>query len=247
MRGACRRPSARRRRRTANRTRCGCASALPAANAGQSVADDLDVDVEACLDEPLFVGSDFGGSPGFGGPETLFEHGGGVIGALELTPHGDMHMAVGGVLPRGFMSSFNTAGLDALFWLHHANIDRLWTVWLKRDASHRDPTQGGWLTGVSFELHDENGAVVAMTASQVTDSENSRFGYRYQDESDPWRGRAARGAGATRCPGAGGAAFRGGAETRKDDDGESTPRRDGRCDRGGHEARGTAGHAPGRS
>ena len=38
------------------------------------------------------------------------------------------------------MGSFYTAGLDPLFWLHHANIDRLWEVWLSLDSGHVNPS-----------------------------------------------------------------------------------------------------------
>lgn len=42
---------------------------------------------------------------------------------LELGAHGDVHMAVGGT-----MSGISSPA-DPLFWLHHANIDRLWARW----------------------------------------------------------------------------------------------------------------------
>ena len=32
--------------------------------------------------------------------------------------------------------------LDPIFWLHHANIDRLWSLWNRRVAN---PTDGAWL------------------------------------------------------------------------------------------------------
>ena len=69
-----------------------------------------------------------GGTAGFGGPVTGWHHDPGVFGALEQTPHNDVHGLVGG--PSGFMGAFDTAPLDPVFWLHHANIDRLWAVWL---------------------------------------------------------------------------------------------------------------------
>jgi hypothetical protein len=47
-----------------------------------------------------------------------------------------MHVRVG-----GFMGAFNSAGLDPLFWLHHCNIDRLWEVWRKMSATHKDPVR----------------------------------------------------------------------------------------------------------
>lgn len=47
----------------------------------------------------------------------------------------------------GLMSSPVTAGLDPIFWLHHANIDRLWEVWRRGAASHVDPTIAKWADG----------------------------------------------------------------------------------------------------
>ena len=42
----------------------------------------------------------------------------------------------------GWMSAFATAAQDPIFWLHHANIDRLWEAWLALgdpdDPSNRD-------------------------------------------------------------------------------------------------------------
>ncbi|UXI04693.1 tyrosinase family protein [Photobacterium sp. TY1-4] len=65
--------------------------------------------VESVSDEPFF---EFGGSRDNDG------------GSLEGTPHNVIHNGVGGA-----MGSTLTAGLDPLFYLHHANIDRLWAIW----------------------------------------------------------------------------------------------------------------------
>jgi tyrosinase len=85
----------------------------------------------------------------------------------------------------GWMGSFNTAALDPIFWLHHANIDRLWTVWRRRKAGHLDPTEAGWLTNLSFEFHDATGQEVSFTSSQVVDTTVPLLSYRYEDEGDP--------------------------------------------------------------
>lgn len=161
----------------------------PGVNNGAIVADDDEVDIETCLSERSFVAQPAGGNPGFGGPRTLFNHGGGAVGFLERTPHGDVHVAVG-----GWMGRFNTAGLDPLFWLHHANIDRLWTVWQRRDPLHLDPSDTQWLNGVSFEFHDETGAVVTMTCDQVMDTAAEPLAYEYDDVSDPLAAGRTRGA-----------------------------------------------------
>jgi tyrosinase len=140
------------------------------------------VDVGTALREPLFTGRP-GGSPGFGGPSTVFNHAGGPVGSLELTPHGAMHVAVG-----GWMSAFNTAGLDPIFWLHHANIDRLWAVWRARDTGHRDPTVAQWRTSLSFSFRDARGRIVSLRPAQVVDTTAPPLGYRYEDVSDPLGG-----------------------------------------------------------
>ncbi|MFC5473551.1 tyrosinase family protein [Paraherbaspirillum soli] len=145
----------------------------------QSPEQDVDL---SCLGDALFVGLAEGGHPGFGGPSTRSpRHGGGPGGGLETTPHGDMHIAVGG--PAGFMSSFATAALDPIFWLHHANIDRLWDVWTGR-AGHANPTDKNWLTQ-RFEFHDKDAEAVALTPGQVLTTTVAPLAYRYEDVTDP--------------------------------------------------------------
>jgi len=88
-------------------------------------------------------------TPGFGGLKTGFSHGGNVSGALESKPHNIVHVDVGGQnsVGPGLMSDPDTAGLDPIFWLHHANIDRLWQVWNTMSSKHVDPTDAAWLNG----------------------------------------------------------------------------------------------------
>ncbi len=47
---------------------------------------------------------------------------------LELGPHAEVHVAVGGEDGSGTMNSPSSPA-DPIFWLHHANIDRLWADW----------------------------------------------------------------------------------------------------------------------
>lgn len=89
-------------------------------------------------------------SPGFGGVDTGFSHSGRTHGALETQPHDWVHGLVGGARNNdpnqpGLMSDPDTAGLDPIFWLHHANIDRLWESWNRSAASHTNPTASKWL------------------------------------------------------------------------------------------------------
>lgn len=78
------------------------------------------------------------------------------------------------------MSSFNTAALDPIFWLHHANIDRLWELWRRQDATHTDPIEGLWLTGAPFTFHDSDRSPVTITASQMVDIQSPLLNYDYE-------------------------------------------------------------------
>jgi tyrosinase len=99
----------------------------------------------------------------------------GFSSSLEGTPHGVVHTSVGGFT--GWMSAFETAALDPIFWLHHANIDRLWEVWLGLGAGNSNPTDPTWL-GTSFDFYDENGTTVSLTGQQVVDTAR-QLGYVY--------------------------------------------------------------------
>lgn len=154
-----------------------------AGNAGDLVGEEADVDVCSALHKTRFVSQGTGGDPGFGGGQSGFNHGrapGRIAGELERVPHGSMHGAVG-----GFMGFFDTAGLDPLFWLHHANIDRLWEVWRRRNPANVDPVQPLWLTGVSFPFHDKDGNVVTQTSSQFVNLADPLLDYGYEDVSNP--------------------------------------------------------------
>lgn len=101
------------------------------------------------LGDADFSGPGGGGSPGFGGVDTGFAHGGDTHGGIETQPHDWVHGLVGGGTRQqpGLMSNPDTAALDAIFWLHHANIDRLWVIWVANPASHGNPTDAKWKQG----------------------------------------------------------------------------------------------------
>lgn len=68
-----------------------------------------------------FIGGGSGGS-GFGG-------GPGRQGSFEAGPHNGVHNFVGGM-----MADPKSSPTDPVFWLHHANIDRLWGIWLAKNS-----------------------------------------------------------------------------------------------------------------
>jgi tyrosinase len=138
------------------------------------------VALAAALAEEDFTGSE-GVLSGFGGGVTNKSHGGGPRGSLENVPHGTVHGGVGG--DRGLMSAFDTAGLDPIFWLHHANIDRLWDVWLGLGGPRSNPTERRWLD-TSFTF-GQGAAAVTLAVRDVIDSKKAPLSYAYSDVSVP--------------------------------------------------------------
>lgn len=132
--------------------------------------------------ERIFTEDGGDGVAGFGGPDTGPVHFGPSAGALERSPHGSIHMAVGGVRPPfGLMSDPDTAALDPIFWLHHANVDRLWDGWLALGGPRANPTDASWLTQ-SFQF----GAgewFTKMKVADVLDSKAPPLSYEYPDLS----------------------------------------------------------------
>ncbi|RYZ59383.1 MAG: hypothetical protein EOP07_04185 [Proteobacteria bacterium] len=49
----------------------------------------------------------------------------GNVGRFEGTPHNGVHNTVGGI-----MANTTDSPRDPVFWLHHCNIDRVWTQWV---------------------------------------------------------------------------------------------------------------------
>jgi tyrosinase len=104
-----------------------------------------------CMANNVFTGNDsVTPPPGFGGPATGFSHDGSTSGNLESNPHNLVHVFVGGTAPGGatygLMSDPGIAGLDPIFYLHHANIDRMWAIW-NADPDNLNPSDPTWLNG----------------------------------------------------------------------------------------------------
>lgn len=105
----------------------------------------------------------------------------GFYTAIEGQPHNIMHNIIGGT---GLMSNASTAALDPIFWMHHCNIDRVWTRWIAlgranlSDAAFLDRVHRFW---------DEDGNAVEMTTREVMDTV-TRLDYRYDDATAPEAG-----------------------------------------------------------
>ena len=123
-----------------------------------------------------------------GGVATGFSHGGDIHGGIESQPHDMVHVLVGGGTRAkpGAMSVPDSAGLDPIFYLHHANIDRLWQVWRLNPPTHLDPVdQSNWVNGPAavgeraFAMPNPDGTTWTYTPGDVNDF--SKLDYSYDD------------------------------------------------------------------
>jgi hypothetical protein len=122
----------------------------------------------------------------FGGGRSAPAHFDGASGILELQPHNVIHTVIGGPRPRGTtgcaigqMTDPRCAALDPIFWLHHANIDRLWNRWLDLGGGRANPADNAWLSQ-QFGFFDETGTAVRMAVADVLDSA-TQLRYVYDD------------------------------------------------------------------
>jgi tyrosinase len=120
--------------------------------------------------------------PTFGGPKTGWTHNGPAFGRVEIEPHGLVHVDVGGrdgnPSTGGYMSFFELAGRDPVFWMHHANVDRLWEVW-RNQPGHSNPTDTDWL-GAPYSFGSGTWQTT-LTVAEVLDVTAPPLLYRYQD------------------------------------------------------------------
>lgn len=92
----------------------------------------------------------------------------------EDAPHNPVHDLIGGVMAT--MSSPE----DPIFWLHHANVDRLWVAWISAGGGRRMPatTSAYWAGNHTYTAS----LVMARTSTYST---RTTLGYRYAVETMP--------------------------------------------------------------
>ncbi|HKA02480.1 MAG TPA: tyrosinase family protein [Candidatus Solibacter sp.] len=120
--------------------------------------------IRNALHTPTFAGGP-GEPAGFQSGKAANHSSGSVEGVLESQPHDNVHGAMGGG-GGAFMIS-HLSPVDPIFFLHHANLDRLWDVWTRRQVALGRPTlpQGADLATWSDEqflfFSDEKGQPVS--------------------------------------------------------------------------------------
>lgn len=146
-----------------------CRSA-PTAGRGRSATDkfsqnDLDTYVGPAVINRILQNPDYatfgGGNPG--------------TGQLEATPHNFVHRWVGGPKQSNMVQTFSP--MDPIFWMHHANIDRLYSNWLARGFS--TPSSAQWRDRSFNDFYDidRNRVGSEFTCEKTRDS--TVMGYVY--------------------------------------------------------------------
>jgi len=147
-------------------------SRLAAVNSGtDQLSTSVVVDgLTASLANTVFA--DFGPVSTFGGQAlNAPAHRSTPHGTLEAVPHDVVHTFVGGNL-----ALVDTAARDPIFFCHHANVDRLWVVWLRMGQGRANSANDAWLNQ-SFTFYDENKKKIDITVRQILDP--SALGYTY--------------------------------------------------------------------
>ena len=150
-------------------------------------------DATAALQRPHFANQQDSARVSFGGGvledatnQALFHDQTSEHGQLDVQPHGSVHGQV-----HGAMALFQTAGLDPVFWMHHANVDRLWETYA-RDLGHGYPFADGRGVGTAahaswtsrrFAFVAGDGSPRTWTAPEVLDT--AALGYAYDSTAPP--------------------------------------------------------------
>ncbi|PIN14147.1 Catechol oxidase [Handroanthus impetiginosus] len=110
-------------------------------------------------------------------------------GASERGSHTAVHVWVGDPRqPSGEdLGNFYSAGRDPLFYCHHGNVDRMWSLWQYFLPSNKVPdkriTDPDFLNA-AFLFYVENAQLVRVTVKDCLD--NLRMGYDYERIDLPW-------------------------------------------------------------
>ena len=94
---------------------------------------------------------------------------------MDQNPHFFTHFALG-----GDMAEFSTVGGDPMFYLHHANMDRIWESWSR--LGNKNPTDPKYLNRVfSYGDRSDKRADLPVSASDRT----AQLGYEYDAYEKP--------------------------------------------------------------
>lgn len=102
--------------------------------------------------------------PAFGSSAANSQRKAATMGQLEATPHNTVHNTIGGDM--GTMLSPR----DPIFFLHHANIDRIWASWNRQGGPN--PTEAAWRNRTfASNFARPNGDLYSVIVRNISDAE----------------------------------------------------------------------------
>ncbi|PQQ07193.1 polyphenol oxidase chloroplastic [Prunus yedoensis var. nudiflora] len=107
-------------------------------------------------------------------------------GTIENSPHNNIHLWVGdpNQTYKEDMGNFYSAGRDPVFYAHHCNVDRMWSIWKTLGGKRKDITDTDWLDA-EFLFYDENAELVSCKVRDSLDTAK-QLRYNYEPVSLPW-------------------------------------------------------------
>jgi polyphenol oxidase len=143
---------------------------------GQSIASDPETyqyTRQDFINNQLLANPDFNSFGGYPGDQSSNQP-----GDLEQFPHNYVHTWVGTqTSPYIDMGNLATAARDLLFFLHHANIDRIWANWMQVPG-HHNPPDAAWFQQWFNFFDPKMGNAVSVT---INDCINGNMSVRYQE------------------------------------------------------------------
>jgi tyrosinase len=97
---------------------------------------------------------------------------------LEFNPHDGVHGAIG-----GDMAQVAPASRDPIFYLHHANVDRIWAIWNARGNAN-SPERMWRDFAFNGNFTNPGGSPWNVTVNNLQSP--AALGYRYDDDEGPF-------------------------------------------------------------
>ncbi|KAH8479523.1 hypothetical protein H0E87_031588, partial [Populus deltoides] len=122
----------------------------------------------------------------FGKPYRAGEDTSPGAGTIETSPHNNIHIWTGDPNQENNedLGNFYSAARDPIFFCHHSNVDRMWTIWKTiPGGTRRDISDPDWLNS-EFLFYNENAELVRCKVRDCLD--NRRLRYTYQNVEIPW-------------------------------------------------------------
>ena len=94
--------------------------------------------------------------------------------SFEGAPHNPVHDIIGGAM------TTMESPIDPIFWLHHANVDRLWVAWVAAGGGRKMPSKFSSYWSGSYAYT----ATLTMPRTQTYDT-RTNLQYYYQNETMP--------------------------------------------------------------